>query len=86
MVEAKHSEFFAFEKRYTPPVSTIGAAAVAVTFGSAYSLWVEHTASINGRFPYPFLNVMDGQARVIMYVTSTLGAFAVFKLLNALHR
>ncbi|CAD6566640.1 MAG: hypothetical protein TREMPRED_002876 [Tremellales sp. Tagirdzhanova-0007] len=78
--------FFFVERRYTRPSSTVGAASLAVSFGTVYSLWVEYCATINGRFPYPFLNVMSPVQRVAMYVGSTIGALLTFWQLNALHR
>jgi len=79
-------DFFLMEKRYKPPMSTIGATALAVSFGSAYSIWVEHCATINGRFPYPFLRLMSQGQRVDLYAASTLGAMLIFWGLNAVHR
>lgn len=79
-------DFFFIEKRFQRPMSTIGATALAISFGSAYSLWVEHAASVNGRFPYPFMNLMNPFWRTVMYVTSTFGALMTFWGLNAVHR
>ncbi|WVQ70249.1 uncharacterized protein L199_008475 [Kwoniella botswanensis] len=79
-------DFFFLERKYKPPASTIGAFALAASFGTAYSLWVEHCASINGSFPYPFLTIMNPQQRVMMYVGSTVMAWTVFRGLNALHK
>lgn len=66
-------------------MSTVGATALAISFGSAYSLWVEYAATINGRFPYPFLTMMDPVSRVVLYVVSTFGALVTFWGLNAIH-
>ncbi|GFZ46314.1 hypothetical protein JCM24511_04561 [Saitozyma sp. JCM 24511] len=78
-------DFFLFERRYKPPASTRGATLLAVCFGTTYSLWVEYCATINEKFPYPFLNVMDPIQRVVMYSFSTALSLAAFRALNALH-
>ncbi|ORX39694.1 FAR-17a/AIG1-like protein [Kockovaella imperatae] len=78
-------DFFFLEKKYTPPASTIGAPLLALTFGTLYGVWVEHCATINGKFPYPFLNVMDFIPRVILYITATFGSLFAFWGLNGLH-
>lgn len=86
-VRLAHSpDFFLFETRYRPPASTVGASALAVGFGAAYSTWVEHCAKINGRLPYPFLNVMSRDERAAMYVGSTVLALLAFWGLNSIHR
>jgi hypothetical protein len=86
-IDAVCPDFFFLEKRYKAPASTVYAPLVAITFGTAYSAWVEHCATMNdGKFPYPFLTVMPFSGRVIMYATSTLGALAVFWGLNKAHR
>lgn len=74
------------EKKYTPPASTIGAPILAVAAGTAYGTWAEHCASINGKFPYPFLTIMSFPARVATYVAATFGALLVFWGLNRVHR
>ncbi|WVW83274.1 hypothetical protein I302_105293 [Kwoniella bestiolae CBS 10118] len=79
-------DFFFLERKYKPPASTFGALALAATFGTAYSLWVEHCASINGSFPYPFLTIMNPQQRIMMYAGSTIMAWLVFRGLNAIHK
>ena len=79
-------DFFLIEKRYTRPMSTLGATALSLSVGSAYSLWIEHCATINGQFPYPFLNLMNVSQRVEMYTGSTIGALLTFWGLNAMHR
>lgn len=80
------SDFFLLEKRYNPPASTAGATTLAVSFGAAYSVWVEHCAKQNGRYPYPFLNVMSADERMAMYIGSTVLALLAFWGLNALHK
>jgi hypothetical protein len=79
------ADFFLFERRYKPPASTRGATLLALCFGTSYSLWVEYCATINEKFPYPFLNVMDPIQRVVMYSFSTALSLAAFRALNALH-
>jgi hypothetical protein len=79
-------DFFVLEKKYKPPASTKGANALATGFGLVYALWIEHAATINHKFPYPFLNVMSVYQRIIFYIFAVGGALATFKLLNSLHR
>lgn len=81
-----NADFFLFESRYRPPASTVGASALAVGFGAVYSTWIEHCAKINGRFPYPFLDVMSADERGAMYIGSTLLALFAFWGLNWVHR
>jgi hypothetical protein len=75
------------EKRYKAPLSTYGATAIAAFCGAAYGSWVEHCAEQNGgRFPYPFLTVMDFPARLTLYVVATTLALFTFWGLNRVHR
>jgi hypothetical protein len=74
------------EEKFRPPASTTGAAFLAGSFGLVYSAWIEHASAINGKFPYPFLNVMSIEQRIIFYVVSVVGALATFRFLNSLHR
>jgi hypothetical protein len=79
-------DFFVLEDKFRPPASTTGATVLAASFGLVYSLWIEHAATINGKFPYPFLTVMSGEQRIIFYIVAVIGALATFRLLNSLHR
>ncbi|GMK55969.1 hypothetical protein CspeluHIS016_0210250 [Cutaneotrichosporon spelunceum] len=79
-------DFFLLERKYRPPMSNKVAIAVAILFTSGYASWVEHCASINGHFPYPFLTIMSFSGRVKMYAISAVFALLVFWLLNALHK
>jgi hypothetical protein len=79
-------DFFVLEKKFKPPASTTGATALAATFGLVYSLWIEHASAINGKFPYPFLNVMSIEQRIVFYIVAVVGALATFRFLNSLHR
>jgi TRAP-type C4-dicarboxylate transport system permease small subunit len=74
------------EEKFRPPASTTGAALLAGSFGLVYSAWIEHASAINGKFPYPFLNVMSIEQRIIFYIVSVVGALATFRFLNSLHR
>lgn len=67
-------------------MSTYIAFLVAATFGTGYAVWVEHCASINGKFPYPFLTIMDLEHRSWVYAGASLFALLVFRGLNALHK
>ncbi|WRT66975.1 uncharacterized protein IL334_003940 [Kwoniella shivajii] len=79
-------DFFVLEKKFKPPVSNYGSLLLAGAFGTAYSVWVEHCASINGSFPYPFLTIMTFPQRLMMYSGSVVMAWLVFRGLNALHK
>jgi hypothetical protein len=79
-------DFFVLEEKFRPPASTTGAALLAGSFGLVYSAWIEHASAINGKFPYPFLNVMSIEQRVVFYIISVVGALATFRFLNSLHR
>ena len=79
-------DFLVLETPYTPPSSNIYAPLLAFAFGSAYPLWIEHCATINGQFPYPFLTAMTAPQRVQMYVGSSIGALLVFWGLNAVKK
>ena len=59
---------------------------LAVAFGAGYSTWIEHCAKKNGKFPYPFLDIMSIDERMSMYVGSTVLALGAFWALNALHK
>ena len=80
------ADFFVLEEKFRPPASTIGAPMLAVSFGVVYSLWIEHAATINQKFPYPFLNELSGGQRGIFYMFAIVGALFTFSLLNNLHR
>jgi len=80
------ADFFVLEEKFRPPASTIGAPMLAVSFGVVYSLWIEHAATINQKFPYPFLNELSGGQRGIFYMFAIVGALFTFRLLNGLHR
>lgn len=79
-------DFFFLERKYRPPMSTWVAFLVAAGFSTAYVVWVEHCAAINGHFPYPFLTIMSFEDRTKMYAGSALFALLVFRGLNALHK
>ncbi len=79
-------DFFVLERKYRPPMSTWVAFVVAGTFTTAYVTWAEHCASINGKFPYPFLTIMSFEDRAKIYAASGLFALLVFRGLNALHK
>nr|ODN99741.1 hypothetical protein L204_02174 [Cryptococcus depauperatus CBS 7855] len=79
-------DFFLLEKKYPKPFSTYIASLLAAMFGIAYGVWVEHCASINGVFPYPFLTIMNFEGRVATYVGATVAAWLVFRGLNGLHK
>ncbi|KAJ9102343.1 hypothetical protein QFC21_002743 [Naganishia friedmannii] len=78
-------DFFIREKKYRAPVSTWGAIILSAIAGLAYSIWVEHCAAYNDRFPYPFLPADSFPARIAIYAGATFFAYAAFKLINGLH-
>lgn len=79
-------DFFFLERKYKPPMSNTVAFAVAASFAAGYAIWVEHCASINGHFPYPFLTIMSFEDRTKVYSGAALFALLVFRGLNALHK
>lgn len=78
-------EFFVLEPPYFPPASTWGATFLASLLGTVYGSWIEHCATINDRFPYPFLTIMSFPQRIVMYASSTVLALASFWALNKVH-
>ncbi|KAJ9092621.1 hypothetical protein QFC19_008659 [Naganishia cerealis] len=78
-------DFFFREKKYRPPVSTLGAIILSIIAGSAYSVWVEHCATYNDRFPYPFLPSDSFPGRIAIYAGGTFFAYVAFKIINGLH-
>lgn len=80
-------DFFVFEERYRPPVSTRLAASLSVGVAAAYGFWIEYCAHWNNdRFPYPFLTMMEVENRIYIYLGAALFAFLTFQTLNALHK
>ncbi|KAK4687737.1 hypothetical protein P7C73_g2395, partial [Tremellales sp. Uapishka_1] len=79
-------DFFAIEPKFLPPVSNQYAPVLALSWGAIYSTWVEHCASINGRFPYPFLTMSDLPGRIAIYIGASVFAYGVFRVLNWIHR
>ncbi|KAI0636804.1 FAR-17a/AIG1-like protein [Trametes polyzona] len=78
-------DFYFFERRYSKSVSRWGSIVLAALAGSWYSWWVEHCASYNGFFPYPFLTENPFNIRVLIYAAATAFAAVSFMVLNALH-
>jgi len=77
-------DFFLFETRYSQSEATYGATAVSALFGIWYGCWVEYCASVNGSFPYPFLN-NPLKIRIPIYIGAVVLAFVSFRGINALH-
>ncbi|KAI0673054.1 FAR-17a/AIG1-like protein [Trametes maxima] len=78
-------DFYFFEKKYSKTASRWGSITLMALAGSWYSTWVEHCASYNGFFPYPFLTENPYNIRVAIYVAATTFAAVSFMVLNALH-
>jgi len=51
-----------------------------------YAFWIEWCAALNGRFPYPFLNMAEADVRIYIYFAGATFAFVMFSILNALHK
>jgi hypothetical protein len=51
-----------------------------------YGFWIEYCATLNGRFPYPFLTIMELDHRMWTYMGAAAFAFTTFALLNAVHK
>jgi hypothetical protein len=76
--------FFAFERKYGLQAMAQLAPVVTAVVALWYMVWVERCATLNGFFPYPFLNTSFVN-RAIIYVASTCLAFYSFKFLNWIH-
>lgn len=46
---ARLAEFFVREKKYRPPVSTVGAVIYTVLFSVAYTGWIEYQGASDGK-------------------------------------
>ncbi|KAI0372825.1 hypothetical protein BV20DRAFT_1050265 [Pilatotrama ljubarskyi] len=78
-------DFYFFEPRYTGRATRKGALSLNGVAGIWYSWWVEHCASYNGFFPYPFLTENPFPIRVLIYIAATSFAALSFMILNAAH-
>ncbi|KAG1875032.1 FAR-17a/AIG1-like protein [Suillus tomentosus] len=78
-------DFIFFEKKYTKKQAQIGSPLVVLACGAWYSWWVEHCASYNHTFPYPFLTENPFNIRVGIYAFVSFLAWSCFRLMNALH-
>ncbi|KAJ7582908.1 FAR-17a/AIG1-like protein [Mycena floridula] len=77
-------DFILFEKSYSRREVGLGATCVTLAATSWYGFWVERCASINGSFPYPFLDT-EFPLRLAIYFSAGLLALFSFRLLNNLH-
>ncbi|KAG1803625.1 FAR-17a/AIG1-like protein [Suillus plorans] len=78
-------DFIFFEKKYTKKQAQIGSPLVVLACGTWYSWWVEHCASYNHTFPYPFLTENPFNIRIGIYAFVSFLAWSCFRLMNALH-
>jgi len=78
------TEFLVVECKYQGNTATIGAPLITSLYAIWYSFWVEHCASQNGHFPYPFLEVSLDR-RIVIYVAATFLGILSFRALNHLH-
>ncbi|KAG8814491.1 hypothetical protein FRC17_001109 [Serendipita sp. 399] len=79
-------DFFLFEAKFSRKVMTQGAPLLAASIGLTYSTWVEHCATKNGFFPYPFLTLSPFPVRVLIYTTCTAVSLFMLRAANGLHR
>ncbi|KAF8334045.1 FAR-17a/AIG1-like protein [Cantharellus anzutake] len=78
-------EFFFREEAYTKYEIKKNAWVMAVSFTTWYSGWVEYLASINKRYPYPFLEA-PVTVRIGIYIGAATFGYFSFRVLNSLHR
>ncbi|KAI0314269.1 FAR-17a/AIG1-like protein [Amylostereum chailletii] len=78
-------DFFVFDRKFSKSEMVRTAPAMAVAMAVWYGSWVEHCASYNGVFPYPFLTENPLPIRVFIYAGATLLAVGVLHVLNPLH-
>ncbi|GAA6018816.1 hypothetical protein JCM10207_000250 [Rhodosporidiobolus poonsookiae] len=67
-----------FPKRVRPILLATGATA-------AYSVWMEHCASINKHFPYPMLDGMAPLSRSLFYLLQIPVLIGLYKAANGIH-
>ncbi|KAJ6547451.1 FAR-17a/AIG1-like protein [Mycena capillaripes] len=79
------ADFMIFERKYGRKATLYVAPALTLICTVWYGWWVEHCASKNGTFPYPFLTLNPFEIRVRIYAAAGTVAFLAFYGLNALH-
>ncbi|KAJ7470655.1 FAR-17a/AIG1-like protein [Mycena latifolia] len=79
------ADFMIFERRYGRKAIIYVAPPVALVCTVWYGWWVEHCASKNGTFPYPFLTLNPIEIRLRIYAGAGILACLSFYALNALH-
>ncbi|KAJ6596782.1 FAR-17a/AIG1-like protein [Mycena vulgaris] len=79
------ADFMIFERRYGTTVIKYVAPAITLVCTLWYGWWVEHCASKNGTFAYPFLTLNPMEIRLRIYAGAGTLACLSFYALNALH-
>ncbi|KAJ7740719.1 FAR-17a/AIG1-like protein [Mycena maculata] len=79
------ADFMIFEHRYGRKAILYAAPAITLICTLWYASWVEHCATKNRTFPYPFLTLNPFEIRLRIYAaTGTLACLSLYAL-NALH-
>ncbi|KAI5479679.1 hypothetical protein MNV49_003189 [Pseudohyphozyma bogoriensis] len=76
------SDFLLFSPRMSTKANPAAVSAIAAV---CYSSWMEYCASINGHFPYPFLNTMPKFSRAQFYVGVIPVMIGLFHVANGVH-
>ncbi|KAF8909216.1 FAR-17a/AIG1-like protein [Mucidula mucida] len=77
-------DFMLFEKKYSRKTMSSYALPLATLVTVLYTSWEEYCSSINGVFPYPFLN-NTVEVRLAIYAGATAIAYISLRALNAIH-
>ncbi|KAJ6496569.1 FAR-17a/AIG1-like protein [Mycena vitilis] len=78
-------DFMIFEPNYGRKATLYVAPALTLICTVWYGWWVEHCATKNGVFPYPFLTLNPLEIRIRIYTAAGTVACMWFYALNALH-
>jgi len=79
------ADFMVFERKYGRKAIQYVAPVLTFLCTLWYGWWVEHCASRNGTFPYPFLTLNPFEIRLRIYAGAGTVACLSFYALNALH-
>ncbi|KAF9022202.1 hypothetical protein BDZ89DRAFT_956767 [Hymenopellis radicata] len=77
-------DFMLFEKKYSRKTVSSYALPLSILVTVLYTSWEEYCSSINGVFPYPFLNNAV-EVRLGIYAGATAIAYISLRVLNVLH-
>jgi len=72
---------------FSPPWETHALAALSVfsVVGSGYWIWVERCYSYNNFYPYPLLDIMTQEHRLLLFCFATLLCWSSFLVVRALY-